>query len=74
MLSAATAALLAAPLTFAARADTTITDNTKTALNTTTAGNITIQAGGGVEIKAASAGGDDQLQQFPASIRAASPT
>jgi hypothetical protein len=54
MLSAATAALLAAPLTFAARADTTLTDNTKTALDTTTAGNITIQAGGGVEIKAAS--------------------
>jgi hypothetical protein len=54
MLSAATAALLAAPLTLAARADTTITNNTKTALDTTTAGNITIQAGGGVEIKAAS--------------------
>jgi hypothetical protein len=54
MLSAATAALLAAPLTLAARADTTLTDNTKTALDTTTAGNITIQAGGGVEIKAAS--------------------
>ena len=54
MLSAATAALLAAPLTFAARADTTLTNNTKTALDTTTAGNITIQAGGGVEIKAAS--------------------
>src|SRR5665213_1778150 len=54
MLSAATAALLAAPLTLAAHADTTITNNTKTALDTTTAGNITIQAGGGVEIKAAS--------------------
>jgi hypothetical protein len=54
MLSAATAALLAAPLTLAARADTTLTNNTKTALDTTTAGNITIQAGGGVEIKAAS--------------------
>lgn len=54
MLSAATAALLAAPLTIAARADTTITTNTKSALDTTTAGNITIQAGGDVEIKAAS--------------------
>ncbi len=54
MLSAATAALLAAPLMLAARADTTLTNNTKTALDTTTAGNITIQAGGGVEIKAAS--------------------
>jgi len=54
MLSAATAALLAAPLTLAAHADTTITNNTKTVLDTTTAGNITIQAGGGVEIKAAS--------------------
>jgi hypothetical protein len=54
MLSAATAALLAAPLTLAAHADTSITNNTKTALDTTTDGNITIQAGGGVEIKAAS--------------------
>ncbi|HEX4105741.1 MAG TPA: autotransporter outer membrane beta-barrel domain-containing protein [Rhizomicrobium sp.] len=54
MLSAATAALLAAPLTLAAHADTTITNNTKTALDSTTAGNITIQAGGGVEIKASS--------------------
>jgi hypothetical protein len=54
MLSAAAAALLAAPLTLAARADTTLTDNTKTALDTTTAGDITIQAGGGVEIKASS--------------------
>ncbi|HUO02059.1 MAG TPA: hypothetical protein VMU31_04715, partial [Rhizomicrobium sp.] len=52
MLSAAAAALLAAPLTLAARADTTITNNTKDALDTTKAGNITIQAGGGVEIKA----------------------
>ena len=50
MLSAATAALLAAPLTLAARADTTITNNTKTALDTTTAGNITIQAGGGTNM------------------------
>ncbi|HKD46703.1 MAG TPA: hypothetical protein VKB67_03395, partial [Rhizomicrobium sp.] len=53
MLSAATAALLAAPLTFAAHADTTITSNTKSALSTSSAGNITIQAGGGVSIKAA---------------------
>ena len=52
MLSAATAALLAASLTIAARADTTITTNTKDAITTTTDGNITIQAGGGVELKA----------------------
>lgn len=54
MLSAATAALLAAPLTLTALADTNITSNTKTALQTSKDGNITIQAGGGVEIKAAS--------------------
>lgn len=54
MLSAATAALLAAPLTLTALADTNITNNSKTALETSKDGNITIQAGGGVEIKAAS--------------------
>jgi hypothetical protein len=53
MLSAATAALLAAPLTLTALADTNITSNTKTALQTSKDGSITIQAGGGVEIKAA---------------------
>jgi hypothetical protein len=53
MLSAATAALFAAPfLVSAALADTTITDNRKSAINTTDAGNITITTGG-VEIKAA---------------------
>src|SRR6185312_9981084 len=54
MLSAATAALLAAPLTLGALADTTISNGTKTALTTSTAGNITINAGGSVSIKAAS--------------------
>ena len=54
MLSAATAALLAAPfMVTAGRADTTITGTQKSAINTTTDGNITIQSGG-VEIKAAS--------------------
>src|ERR1700742_4039519 len=55
MLSAAAVALLAAPLTLGAQADTTITSNSKDALDTTTNGNITIQAGGGVEIKASEA-------------------
>jgi hypothetical protein len=54
MLSAATAALLAAPLASPARADTTQTNTSKTALSTSSAGNITIQSGGGVEIKASS--------------------
>jgi hypothetical protein len=54
MLSAATAALLAAPfMVTAGRADTTITGVQKSGINTTTDGNITIQSGG-VEIKAAS--------------------
>lgn len=54
MLSAATAALLAAPfMVTAGRADTTITGTQKSAINTTTDGNITIQTGG-VQIKAAS--------------------
>ncbi len=54
MLSAATAALLAAPLTISvARADTTITDTRKSAIDTTTLGDITITSGG-VEIKATS--------------------
>ncbi|MES2254147.1 MAG: autotransporter outer membrane beta-barrel domain-containing protein [Pseudomonadota bacterium] len=54
MLSAATAALLAAPLMIsAARAATTITDTRKDAINTTTLGDITITTGG-VDIKAAS--------------------
>ena len=54
MLSAATAALLAAPfMVTQGRADTTITGIQKNAINTTTDGNITIQSGG-VEIKAAS--------------------
>src|SRR5580692_4725604 len=54
MLSAATAALLAAPfMVTAVRADTTITSTQKSAINTTTDGNITISSGG-VEIKAAS--------------------
>ncbi|MEO8896296.1 MAG: hypothetical protein ABI450_10480, partial [Rhizomicrobium sp.] len=55
MLSAATAALLAAPLTISAAhaAATTITDTRKAAINTTTLGDITISTGG-VDIKAAS--------------------
>ena len=54
MLSAATAALLAAPfMVTPGRADTTITTTQKSGINTTTDGNITIQSGG-VEIKAAS--------------------
>ena len=54
MLSAATAALLAAPfMVTAGRADTTITSVQKSAINTTSDGNITIQSGG-VEIRAAS--------------------
>lgn len=50
MLSAATAVLLIAAS--AARADTTITGTRKSAQNTSTDGNITINAGGGVQIKA----------------------
>jgi hypothetical protein len=52
MLSAAATALLAAPLAVSAvRAETTITDTRKSPINTTTAGDITINSGG-VEIKA----------------------
>src|ERR1019366_8425604 len=52
MLSAATAALLAAPFAISpARADTTITSTLKSPINTTTDGNITITSGG-VDIKA----------------------
>ncbi len=55
MLSAATAALLTAPFAISAgRADTTITSTGKTAINTTTDGNITISSGG-VGIKATGA-------------------
>src|ERR1700754_2927132 len=54
MLSAATAALLAAPLTISAAhaAATTITETRKAAIDTTTLGDITITSGG-VDIKAA---------------------
>jgi len=57
MLSAAAAALLAAPLAtdMSARADTEITTNTSTALLTSTSGNITIDSGAGVGISTASA-------------------
>ena len=52
MLSAATAALLAAPFAISpAHADTTITSTQKSAINTATDGNITITTGG-VSIKA----------------------
>ncbi len=51
MLSAAAAALLAA--TASAHADTTITTSTSTALNTGSAGNIVIDATGGIGISAA---------------------
>ena len=55
MLSAATAALLAAPLTISvAHAATTITDTRKEAIDTKTLGDITISSGG-VDIKAAKA-------------------
>jgi hypothetical protein len=53
MLSAAMAAILAMPAAFtAARADTDITNDNKTAQNTATAGNITIEPGGQIDIKA----------------------
>jgi hypothetical protein len=55
MLSAATAALLAAPLMMSsAKAATTITDTRKEAIDTKTLGDITISSGG-VDIKAAKA-------------------
>jgi hypothetical protein len=56
MLSAAAAALLAAPLVtdMSARADTDVTTNTATALSTSTSGNITIEPGAGVAISTAS--------------------
>jgi Autotransporter beta-domain len=50
MLSAATAVLLIA--VSAAHADTDVTGTRKTSLDTKTDGNITIEAGGGVQIKA----------------------
>ncbi|MGH6828082.1 MAG: autotransporter domain-containing protein [Rhizomicrobium sp.] len=52
-LSAATAALLAAPFGLPVRADTTITGHQKSAVTTSTDGNITIQAGGDITLKAA---------------------
>jgi hypothetical protein len=57
MLSAAAAALLAAPLAtdMSARADTEVSTNSSTALLTSTSGNITIDAGSGVGISTASA-------------------
>jgi hypothetical protein len=56
MLSAATAALLAAPLTISAgHAATTITDTRKASVDTKTLGDITITSGG-VDIKAIGAG------------------
>jgi hypothetical protein len=57
MLSAAAAALLAAPLAvdMSARADTEISTSTSTALLTSTSGNITIDSGGGVGISTANA-------------------
>ncbi|MBN9555541.1 MAG: autotransporter outer membrane beta-barrel domain-containing protein, partial [Alphaproteobacteria bacterium] len=53
MLSAAATALLAAPFATPAHGATTITETRKSAINTTSAGDITINSGG-VEIKAAS--------------------
>jgi hypothetical protein len=53
MLSAAATALLAAPFAIPAHGATTITETRKSAINTTSAGDITINSGG-VEIKAAS--------------------
>ena len=56
MLSAATAALLAVPLTISAgHAATTITDTRKASVDTKTLGDITITSGG-VDIKAIGAG------------------
>jgi hypothetical protein len=56
MLSAAAGALLASGLAFsAARADTQISSNEKSAQNTASGGNIVIESGGGVEIGAGSA-------------------
>src|SRR4051812_44333967 len=57
MLSAAAAALLAAPLAtdMSARADTEVSTNTSAALLTSTSGNITIDSGAGVGISTASA-------------------
>ncbi len=56
MLSAAAAALLTAPLAdMSARADTEISNSTSAALLTSTSGNITIDAGGGVGISTANA-------------------
>ncbi|HWC62732.1 MAG TPA: autotransporter domain-containing protein [Rhizomicrobium sp.] len=53
MLSAAMAALLvAAALEPEARADTDVTSNTKSALTTSSAGNITIETAGSIELKA----------------------
>ena len=52
MLSAAMAALLAGAACTAARADTDITTDTKSALTTSSAGSITIEQGGQIEIKA----------------------
>jgi hypothetical protein len=54
MLSAAAAALLAAPLA-TARADTEVSTSTSAALLTSTSGNITIDSGGSVGISTASA-------------------
>ena len=54
MLSAAAAALLAAALAPAARADTEISTATSTALSTSTSGNITIDATGSVGIQQSS--------------------
>ena len=57
MLSAAAAALLAAPLAtdMSARADTEISTNTSAALLTSTSGNITIDSGSSIAISTASA-------------------
>jgi hypothetical protein len=49
MLSAAATALLAAPFATPAHGATTITETRKSAINTTSAGDITINSGG-VEI------------------------
>jgi len=52
MLSAAMAALLAGAAYTAAHADTDVTTDNKTAQSTATAGNITIEQGGQIDIKA----------------------
>jgi hypothetical protein len=52
MLSAAMAALLAAAAAHEVRADTDITTDNKSAITTATDGTITIESGGGVDIKA----------------------